>query len=48
MCYAKFAAKRMLQKQIHEKTEARMFMFSQQKCNIKINNECFKRVANFK
>jgi hypothetical protein len=37
-CYAKFAVRGLLQKQIQRKTEARMFMPSQQKRNIKINN----------
>ena len=48
MCCAKFAAKGLLQKQILRKTEARMFMPSQHKRNIKINTEYFKHAGNFK
>jgi len=48
MCCAKFAAKGLLQKQIQRKTEARLFMPSQQKRDVKINKEYFKHVANFK
>jgi hypothetical protein len=38
-CYAKFVANGLLQKQMQRKSEARMYMPSQQKRNIKTNKE---------
>jgi hypothetical protein len=39
MCYAKFVANGLLQKKMQIKTEARMYVPSQQKRNLKISKE---------